>query len=63
MLVNLKHLYIPKTKINDISKLVKLKHLITNEYINNVDTLINVEKDISDIIFPGHIKEKIRLYE
>jgi hypothetical protein len=62
MLVNLKHLYIPKTKINDISKLVKLKHLITNEYINNVDTLINVEKDISDI-FPGHIKEKIRLYK
>jgi hypothetical protein len=62
MLVNLKHLYIPKTKINDISKLVKLKHLITNEYIDNVDTLINVERDISDIIFPKHIKENIRLY-
>jgi len=54
MLFNLIHLDCGNTKIKDVSKLVKLKYLNMNEYIDNVDTLTDLE--VLSCSYNRHIK-------
>ena len=66
MLVNLIHLECCNTEIKDVRKLVKLKYLNMNEYIDNVDTLTDLEvlscsnnRSIKSI---GNLPKLTRLY-